>query len=268
MTRDSGAVLGIDVGWAPNRKSSAVCRLEWTQDAVSWRIVPVGVDLAERRAVVVDMIGPGADVCAIDGPIHGSLEIMDRYRLPERLLTRGFQRIGKPGQSSSPQGRRLNQEATVFAALVLDTGCLGPASFAGAIHDRALVEAFPTSFLGTMLEKDGVPEHGQRSDVYYAHLLGTAPAPPQDRLAALLEDLLPGRACLQRPAEVRDHDERAALVCALTALSVARGRYVAVGDAADGFITLGAHTRPWAVAQLRRNAEALGRSETVLDRSK
>ncbi|WP_404379300.1 hypothetical protein [Caenispirillum salinarum] len=267
MTPETGAVIGIDVGWAPNRKSSAVCRLEWTRDAVSWRTTPVGVDLAERRAVVADMTGQGADVCAIDGPIHGSLEIMDRYRLPERLLTRGFQRIGKPGQSSSPQGRRLNQEATVFAALVLDTGRLGPARFAGAIHDRALVEAFPTSFLGTMLEKDGVPEHGQRSDVYYAHLLGRVPAPPRDMLSALVEDLLPGRACLQRPAEVRDHDERAALVCALTALSVACGRYVSVGDGADGFITLGAHTRAWAVDQLHRNAEACGCPEAVIDRS-
>lgn len=266
MMPESGAVLGIDVGWAPNRKSSAVCRLEWTRDAMSWRITPVGVDLAERRAVVGNMAGPGADVCAIDGPIHGSLEIMDRYRLPERLLTRGLQHIGKPGQSSSPQGRRLNQEATVFAALVLDTGRLGPARFAGAIHDRALVEAFPTSFLGTMLEADGVPEHGQRSDVYYAHLLGRAPSPPRDMLAALLDDLLPGRARRQSPADVRDHDERAALVCALTALSVACGRYVAVGDTADGFITLGAHTRPWAVEQLRRNAEALGQPDAVVDR--
>lgn len=262
----AGAVLGIDVGWSPNRKSSALCRLEWTATTAMWRILPVGVDLVERRAAVSALMGEGVSVCAIDGPLHGSLEIMDRYRLPERLLTRGFQRIGKPGQSSSPQGRRLNQEASLFAALVLDTNRLDASAFDAAIHDRALVEAFPTSFLGTMLPEDGVPEHGQRSDVYYSHLLGRAPTPPKDLLSALLADLLPGRAIAQDPATVTDHDERAALVCALTALSVVSARYVAVGDEADGFITLGAHTQDWAVQQLQRNALALGVPEAVIAR--
>lgn len=259
-----GAVLGVDVGWAPGRKSSAACRLSWTGDRIDWRIRRMGVDLGERRRVIADLMGDGVAACAVDGPLHGSLEVMDRYRLPERLLTRGFQRIGKPGQSSSPHGRRLNQEANLFAALVLDTGRLGPASHALAIHDRALVEAFPTSFLGTMMPDGRVPEHGQRSDVYFAHLTAQAPAPPRDLLAALLADLLPGRSCAHVPAAVTDHDERAALVCALTALGIALGRYVVVGDRADGTIALGRHAQPWALDQLRRNALALGCPEAIV----
>lgn len=260
----TGAVLGIDVGWAEGRKSSAACRLEWTDEAVSWRIIRMSTNHHERRAAIADMVGEGVAVCAVDGPLHGSLQVMDRYRLPEKLLTRGFRRIGKPGQSNSPQGRRLNQEANVFAHLVLETGRLAPAAFSTAIHERALVEAFPTSFLGTMMPDGRVPEHGLRSDVYWSHLTATAPTPPRDLLAALLEDLLPGRRPGQEPAAVRDHDERAALSCALTALGVALGRYVAVGDAADGYIHLGPMTQPWALHQLRDNADACGRPDALM----
>src|ERR1019366_5068164 len=43
----------------------------------------------------------------------------------------------------------------------------------------------------------------------------------------------------------RDHDERAALVCLLTAASVAFGRYTAVGDPQGGYFFLPAW-RAWA----------------------
>ncbi|GAA0571605.1 hypothetical protein [Caenispirillum bisanense] len=260
------AVLGIDVGWAAGRKSSAACRLEWDANAVGWRIVRMGTDAAERQAVLDDLVGEGVAVCAIDGPLHGSLAVMDRYRLPERLLTRGFGRIGKPGQSNSPTGRRLNEEANAFARLVLETGRLAPAAFPTAIHPGALAEAFPTSFLGTMMPDGRVPEHGLRSDVYWSHLTAAAPPPPHDLLTALLADLLPGRACAGNLTAVRDHDERAALVCALTAAAIAADRYVAVGDGADGYIHLGPWTQPWALEQLHANAAACGRPEAVVIR--
>lgn len=258
------AVLGIDVGWAEGRKSSAACRLEWTTEALSWRIRRMSPEPEERRAALADLIGEGVGVCAIDGPLHGSLAVMDRYRLPEKLLTRGFRRIGKPGQSNSPTGRRLNAEANAFAALVLANGGLAPAAFPTAIHQSALVEAFPTSFLGTMMPGGMVPEHGMRSDVYWSHLTAAVPTPPRDLLAAVLDELLPGRRRTQTPGDVRDHDERAALACALTALGVALGRYVAVGDAADGYIHLGPMTQDWALEQLRENAALCARPDAVV----
>jgi hypothetical protein len=49
-------------------------------------------------------------------------------------------------------------------------------------------------------------------------------------LLALLQYLLPHRTVQTSFADVRHHDERAAVVCALTALCVAVGDYTVVGD--------------------------------------
>ncbi|MBX6324343.1 MAG: hypothetical protein IRY94_21230, partial [Rhodospirillaceae bacterium] len=98
---------------------------------------------------------------------------------------------------------------------------------------------------------------------YYAR----ATAGPGDgRLGALVRALLPGRRIAPRLADIGDHDERAAVVCAVTALCVARGRYAAVGDAAHGFVALpppapapGAPgLQPGALAILAANAGSRG----------
>ncbi len=72
---------------------------------------------------------------------------------------------------------------------------------------------------------------GDRSDRFYRHLVETG------RLRALIDHLLPGRRPTRDLAEVVNHDDRAALVCALSALAVAAGDFVAVGDE-DGWIIL------------------------------
>ena len=58
---------------------------------------------------------------------------------------------------------------------------------------------------------------------------------------------------------ITNHDHRAAFICALAALCVARKQYVAVGDPEDGHIVLPPILQPWAEDSLRKN---LGRWQT------
>lgn len=72
---------------------------------------------------------------------------------------------------------------------------------------------------------------GDRSDTFFQHLA------TKGVLQALVEHCLPGRSLGLDPSGVVNHDDRAAFVCALSALSVAAADFVAVGDD-DGWIIL------------------------------
>jgi hypothetical protein len=97
----------------------------------------------------------------------------------------------------------------------------------------AVAETFPNSFLGVMLHDPTavVTNRKKRSDAFFKHLIATG------TLQNLLSYLLPGRATVQPLGSVTNHDDRAALVCALTALAFAAGDFTAVGDD-DGWIVL------------------------------
>lgn len=84
-----------------------------------------------------------------------------------------------------------------------------------------------------------------RSDVFYSHLTSCG------AFDALANWLLPGRS-LPRWSSITNHDDRAAVVCAITALCVAADEYSAVGDVEDGWIILppGSFIQPWAEAVL------------------
>lgn len=171
---------------------------------------------------------------AFDGPIRRGFEIIGRYRTAERMLTRRLRPlIGKPGQSSAPVGKLLNRHANECVLLLVRHADLHPAWHAVPIDDKALVEAFPSSFLGMMIADptDLSARRGNRSDRFFQHLV-TAGV-----LSALIGHCLPGRTLTQDLATVVNHDDRAALICALSALCVAKGDFVAVGDD-DGWIIL------------------------------
>ena len=88
-----------------------------------------------------------------------------------------------------------------------------------------------------------------RSDVFFRHLV------EDGTLECLLARLLPGRHLALRLGDVTNHDDRAALICAVTALCVAADDFTAVGDA-DGWIVLPPRRfmRDWAWADLEANA--------------
>lgn len=259
----SGHVLGLDVGWSTVRRSSAACLLTWDAHRISARIIRFTADPADYRPALANLIGARRiAVAALDGPLRGDLAEIGLYRTAEMLMTRGLARhIGKPGQTNSPNGRLLNRMTNCYARELLAAAVVEPAIHAGAIHPQALVEAFPTSFLGTMLDQ-GFHQPGKaRSDLYYARLTGD---PSGDRLTRLIQILLPGRSLSFTPVRLRNHDDRAALVCAITALCVMQRRYIAVGDD-NGRIVLPPRTtagapglQDWAWTILQANAEAAG----------
>jgi hypothetical protein len=210
----------------------------------------------ERTQVLGKLAAQQFVVAAFDGPLRGDLAVIGRYRRAEELLTKRFQRlIGKPGQASSPVGRLLNQNANECARIVLATDMLDAAPHHHAIHAKAIVEAFPTAFLGLLIENPATLPvcRSNRSDIFYVHLAQTG------RLAELLHSLLPGRT-LRTPFQTAvHHDDRAAVVCSLTALCVAVGEYTAVGDR-DGWIVLPPRSfiQPWAWKILLENAQDSG----------
>jgi predicted RNase H-like nuclease len=250
----AGSVLGIDVGCSPRRRSSAVCRLDWDRQKIHWAIARFRAAEPERSATISRIVGKTPLACvAFDGPLRSDLEPIGVYRVAERLLTRRLQRlIGKPGQSSTPVGKQLNRHANECAKVVLRLGEVFPAAHRAAIHAKAIVEAFPSSFLGLMIAEPQLldTQRGNRSDIFYAHLARTGV------LTRLISDLLPDRRLVDVFEAVTNHDDRAAVVCALTSLCVAARRYSSVGDQ-QGWIILPPRDfiQPWAWWLLIENAE-------------
>jgi hypothetical protein len=137
----------------------------------------------------------------------------------------------------------------------IDHGDINMSQHGVAVHELAVVEAFPSSFLGVMLDdpRKLTLRRSDRSDGFFRHLVAVG------TLDRLLQYCLPGRRQEEPLSSVVNHDDRAALVCALTALCVASGDYTAVGGE-DGWIVLPPITflGQWAVIQLDVNAQELG----------
>ena len=248
-----GAVLGVDVGFSTIRRSSAVCRLDWDEEHVTWKTERFRA-LPEEQEITIATVAGGKmlEAAAFDGPLRAGFDVIGSYRVADRMLTRRLgRRIGKPGQASAPVGKALNGAANDLANVVLRRCQLATARHAIGIDPRAIVEAFPSSFLGVMLEDPSlVPaRRADRSDVFFADLAA------KGTLQRLLRFLLPGRAITLRLENVRNHDDRAALVCAITALAIAVGNFTAVGDA-NGWIVLPPRSfvQPWAWSDLESNA--------------
>jgi hypothetical protein len=259
----SGAVLGIDVGCSAIRRSSAVCRITWDAGAVTWDVDRFRAVQPERTEAILAVAGDRPLACAaFDGPLRRGLDGIGRYRAAERMLTRRFARkIGKPGASSAPVGKCLNAHANACARAVLQHCDLAPATHATRIDDRAVVEAFPSSFLGVMIDNPStlVARRHNRSDRFFLRWC------ERSTFDRLIGHLLPHRSLAQRPAALTNHDERAAFVCALTALCVAANDFTAVGDH-DGWIILPPYAllQPWAQEDLAANAAAEPSAATLL----
>lgn len=249
----TGSVLGVDVGYSTSRRSSAVCRLDWNEHQVSWTIARFRALDHERDEVIKGVAGDALlAAAAFDGPLQPSLTIIGAYRAAERMLSRRLQPfIGKPGQASAPVGKRLNEHANLCALSVIKNCRINQAAHGIAIHQTAIVEAFPSSFLGVMIAnpKEIQVHRNNRSDVFYKHLVMTG------GLAALIQFCVPDRSLADNLAWVTNHDDRAALVCAVSALCVAAGNYTAVGDI-RGWIILPPlrFVQGWAANELRANA--------------
>jgi hypothetical protein len=220
---------------------------------VEWSIERFRAVEPERNRTITKVAGNvPLSAAAFDGPLRRGLDVIGRYRTAERMLTRRLQPlIGKPGQSSAPVGKLLNVHANDCARIVLDSCDLREVRHSVGIHERAIAEAFPSSFLGVMIEQPEAlnARRGDRSDTFFQHLAAAG------TFHKLVAHLLPGRSLQTHPNTVTNHDDRAALVCALTALCVAAGDFVAVGGD-DGWIILppAAFVQSWALSLLETNA--------------
>ena len=234
-----GNVLGIDVGWSKRRRSSAVCRLSWNKDSIDWKVRRYSASDDDRCKTIDDVAGTNKlHAVAIDGPLRRNFDLIGQYRSAERVLSRGelARQIGKPGQSSSPNGKRLNEQANLAAKAVKRLCNVENAIHHKPIDKKAVVEAFPTSFLGVMVRYPDRLSAGERSDRYFAHLDGHQF--PDRSLTQLIECLIGPKKWKRHPHILTNHDDRAAWVCAITALCIACGDYTAVGDCEDGWIIL------------------------------
>ena len=257
--------LGIDVGFAADKATTGLCLLTIDQTGVSWRCENTWTDETRRQKALRALVPAGTTLAGvgIDGPLTSGLTLVRHYRSAEALLTRGpFQRRGKPGQTSAPTGQQLHKHATALAkiALNLEQVSILPATHPDAIHENRIAEAFPTAFLSVLLPESSFSSTDPRvkSDLYWTRALENG------RLHDLLtQTLAPGRVLHEPMESISHHDARAALLCALVAVCVARGRYVAVGDPIDGDIILppadlwgrafASGGEPWAQATLRSN---------------
>ncbi|OGQ26324.1 MAG: hypothetical protein A2138_25395 [Deltaproteobacteria bacterium RBG_16_71_12] len=247
-------VAGVDVGLSFQAATTGICR------TAPWILTTAYADRASRLAALQLKSGDRpVEVIAIDGPLLPGLAWSTVARAVESAFQRGsFQKRCKPGAShvaGTGQGlRRGGHDAAHHVLPFVSAG--GPVTFPRVVPQN-IVEAFPNAFLAVLLDDDqvktGALQRGERFDVLY----DVAAA----KLGAVAASLGGGK-FFPSFAAITDHDERAAAVCALTALGVANNSYVAVGDDAGGWFFLPAWKwwRPWAKAAID-----LGRASTRVD---
>jgi hypothetical protein len=144
----------------------------------------------ERENTIAEIAGRRPIIAAaFNGPIQRDLDVMGRYRTAERMLRRRLRPlIGKPGQSSAPVGRLLNHYANECVRHLVAHSDVHAARHGVLIDRRALAEAFPSSFLGMMIQEMAHlgARRGDRSDTFFQHLATIG------ALQALIAHCLPG----------------------------------------------------------------------------
>lgn len=256
-------IIGLDVGFSATRRSTGVARLapdgalRLGHTTSQW----------ERRREIIGL--ERAAVAAIDAPYTTAAPAETRGC--ERIFARGaFQRRCKPGLSHvRGTGRDLRAAGWASAQQLKP---IAPYAALAAEFPRVdgcnVIEAFPNAYLGVCLPAEAYTSspgvgRGQKFDWLYDGWLR------RNLFRPLLGEIgwrpLAGveRAC----AINEHHDERAALVCLLTAAGVAAGRYTAVGDAAAGYLFLPPWPRwaAWARAALDRERSRLPGLEVWID---
>ncbi len=234
--------LGIDVGYHQNNPTTGLCLLTLDQGVLQWECRNTYTDDAARRHDLEELIAQGTRISAvgIDGPLAHNLVPVGDYRAAESLLSLGaFQRRCKPGPTNSPTGQHLNTHAIRLANIVLDllNGAhlnIDAGTHPHHIHNLRIVEAFPNAFLGVLLRAGDFVNlpRGKKFDCFWE----TAAA--RLVLEYLVQHLAPRTVFYNPIGGIKDHEHRAAFICALTAMCITRNQYVAVGNHANGQIIL------------------------------
>ena len=250
-------IAGLDVGYAkPPQKTNGVGI--WRQDNLQvekrcWREYAWEPIITSGRF----------DAIAVDGPIISPNADKRIKRNVERLFIMGlFQKRCKPGMSHFGQGLRLREEAGL-AADKLHAFAPSSIDIPQIRRNSAIVEAFPNAFLGVCLNNqtyDAMPKlkRGKKFDWLYNEAV-------KRKIIYHMEGLSKQEQIewQERFDRENDHELRAAIVCLLTALLVAKGYYSAIGDEVGGWFFLppmSAWTN-WAKDTLKDNIKRINAGE-------
>lgn len=231
-----GSVAGLDVGYSESTASTGLCVLTWNESSVTWTCSNARSDDQDRQQKLLALapVDKRVAAAAVDGPLVPGLKLHSRYRACEAILSCGvLQGRGKPGPTNGGSGPRLHQEARRLGGFALDQLEVGMANHVCSIHERAIVEAFPNLFLGTLCDENNYPERPSKKRKWTDTLFPLV----SEKLGLLLRCLLPNREITGR-WDLVDHEEIASFTCAVTALCAASGRYSGVGADDDGWIIL------------------------------
>jgi hypothetical protein len=247
---DTVEVAGIDAGLTLVNPTTGVCRTGPSNDFCAHTYAD--------RASRVELLGqrPLAAL-AIDAPILGNGLLNYRERPCEKVFVwKPFQGRCKPGESHFSRtgtGLRRAGADTVLSLKGLMAADVPQKSLPQVIEGVNMFEAFPNAFLGVSLEEStfaGEVKRREKFDWLYDQWLKRGVA---TGLQAILGWSQPK--FWEGVRKNRQHDERAAITCPLTAICAVRGRYVAVGEAEGGYFFLPPWDlwQPWAKEGLRAN---------------
>jgi predicted RNase H-like nuclease len=234
-------LVGLDVGFSARRHSSGIARI--AGDGLSVGCATSSLE-SRKKFLGEDVIC----VAAIDAPILPGEDYDPRPC--ERLFTLGcFQRRCKPGLSHVPGTGRAFRAAGYETARQISAmiSCRKlSANFPRVWGSLNLVEAFPNAFMGVLLSDrcfDGMPKmrRGKKFEWLYDQCR------EQKFFEALIDKIANEKlsSILHHIKSNKNHDQKAALICLLTAASVSSGRYTAVGDSKGGYFFL-PHWNVWA----------------------
>lgn len=229
-------IAGYDVGFA-NGPSAAIGILKGNE---------VHLERVHGGARAFDRLkrdGP-YDLIAIDGPITPEKNDPNVRRSVETLFQRGkFQRRCKPGASHVRGTGQQLREAAGEAADKLASINPAEISTIRRVRAGAVVEAFPNAFLGVCISEDvysSMPSlrRGRKFDWLYEQWTESRVTGRWAQRSSAEISLL-----VSRMSKVSNHDERAVLVCLVTAACVAAGSFTAIGDDRGGWFYL----PPWSM---------------------
>ncbi len=235
--------LGIDVGYSKPYATTGLCLITLDQDRLWWECRNATTDECERTDDLRALIPYNAVLrgVGIDGPLCRGLGPVNHYRAAEAMLNHaGIRERCNPSPANSGSGPSLHDHATTLARLFLALQSEKHCNIARAdderytIHQSCIVEAFPDAFLAFLLPLNEIQagiSRGERSDQYWEVAVANG------YLQALIRRLERG-VHFDPLGSIRNHDRRAAFICALSAMCVARNKYVAVGAPGSGDIIL------------------------------
>ena len=236
-------VAGIDVGLTLKDPTSGVCR----SGDRGLLLRHTYIDRFSRASQFEN--GERFDVLAIDAPILRIGQLVYEVRPCEKVFVWGaFQTRCKPGETQiRGTGQALRrggcETAEQFASWLSKHSPF--TIFPRIQHERDVIEAFPNGFLGVLLTDDAYAQMPRlnRNEKFDWLMDRCVDRQAFDGIRQLInwpdDDLW--KALLSNS----QHDERAALICAVTAACVWAGYYVAVGEKVGGYFFL----PPWRLWQ-------------------